>query len=43
MTRVQEIADFGTGLKQGAQAMLEATLMLLMHKFLKACAVAEIT
>lgn len=43
MTWVQEIADFWTGLKQGAQAMLEATLILLMHKFLKARAVAEIT
>lgn len=44
---MEDAADFwtakveGTHLKQGAQVMLEATLILCMHKLLKAHAVAE--
>lgn len=49
MIGMEEMANFwtakveGTGLKQGAQDMLEATLILDMHKLLKAHAVAETT
>lgn len=49
MTAMEVMANFwtaeveGTGLKQGAKVTLEATLILHMHKLLKAHAVAETT